>query len=468
MKFVQCIYAIVILIFAGRDTVFGETFPQTNVLTSEIKVAPPAIAVGGQFGQSVAGKSSVFVASFDNAPEQGTNKPLAAVFRKTVVGLEQQATLSVPTQANLSLQDLSTDGNQIALFGLEGDTSVIYIFGRQQEEWGLETRLLPSETIRSISISEGVMVAGAAFKALLFELKDGAWIESQILPPSDIPTIIKNGFGAAAVVNHDTILITATGDERSEPGRAYVYARDGTAWRLQADLRPEYYIYAKFGTAVALDEDTALISVFSNLYHDGWVYLFLRSAGAWTRVGDFSGVDHQEWFGRSVAVSGRNLVVGAPWGRGGSGCVYLFRRNGFGFDRLILFRNDTFHDPLGFGDSLGFDVAADDNSLFLSAPYHDSFADNGGAAFLFNFEFPPMLESAWARLADNSFHFNIADTKVGQTYNIQTTSAFDSEWITLKQLIADRTTTQVEVDIPSGPVGFFRVSNPQTSTEANR
>lgn len=462
MNSIRQIYAIAVFVFAGNLTVlFGDSAPPTNTIIAEIKIVPPQIVAAGQFGQFVAAKSNIFVASYRNAPGLGTNTPIAAVFRKTDLGLEQEATLSVPAQANLSLRDLATDGNQIALFGSEGDTSSIYIFGRQQGQWVLEKRLLPSEAISSVSISDGVIIAGALAKALVFELKNGAWIERPILPPDDIPTMLKNGFGAAAAVNHETIIITAAGDVRSDPGRAYVYVRDGETWRLQADLRPEYYIYASFGTAVALDGDTALISVYSSLYHDGWVYLFQRSAGAWSRLGEFSGADHQEWFGRSVAVSGRNLIVGAPWGRSGSGCVYLFRRNGANFDRLQLYRNDTFHDPLGFGDSLGHDVAADGNSLFLSAPFHDLYAQDAGVAFLFNFEFTPMLESAWARSSDNSFHFNIADTKPGQIYRIQTASELGAQWTTLKQLTAERPTTQVEVEIPADAVGFFRVRDSQ-------
>jgi len=467
MKSIQKIYTIIALAFAWNATaLIGDTFPQTNALVAEIKIAPPEIVVGGQFGQFVAAKSDIFVASYKNAAIVGTNTPIAAVFRKTDLGLEQEATLSVPAESNLSLQDLATDGNQIALFGVEGDTSAIYVFGRQQEQWGLETKLLPSETIRSISLSDGVIVAGAAFKALVFEFKNGAWIEKTVLPPEYIPTVVKNGFGAAAVVNDGTIIIAAVGEIRSDPGRAYVYVNDGEVWVLQAELRPEDYTYVRFGLALAIDGETALISSYPDHSNNCIVYLFQRSAGAWARIAALSPMGPQEFFGRSVAVSGRNLVVGAPSARGGSGGAYLFRRNGSSFDRLILSRDDTFHDPLGFGDSLGHDVAVGGNALFFSAPYHDAFAEEGGVAFLFNFEFTPMLESVWARPADNSFHFNIADTKPGQIYKIETTPSLGAEWTTVKQLTADHPTTQVEVDIPAGDMGFFRVSNATTKQQA--
>jgi hypothetical protein len=429
---------------------------------AEIRISPPEIAAAGQFGQFVSAKSNVFVASYKNAAELGTNTPIGAVFAKTDLGFERQATLSIPTQTNFALQGLATDGVQIALFSVKDDAAAIYIFGRHEEQWVLETNLLPSDkTIRSISISDGVIVCGAAFKALVFEFKNGAWGETAILPPDDIPTVVKNGFGAAAVINHGTIIITAVGDVRSDPGRAFVYVRAEPDWRLQAELRPEDYIYLRFGLTLALDHDTALISTYPDRSNNCIVYLFQRSAEAWVRIGNLSHTEPQEFFGRAVAVSGRNLVVGAPFARGGSGCAYLFRRNGSGFDRLTLYRNDTFHDPLGFGDYMGQAIAADANSIFVSAPFHDAFAQDAGVAFLFNFEFSPSLEFAWTRPSDNSFHFNIADTKVGQTYDVQTTAALGAEWTTLKQLTAEQPTTKVDVDIPAGAVGFFRVAIPQ-------
>ena len=467
MKGIPQIYTIIILTLAWSNTsLFGESFPQTNILVAEIKIPPPTIAVGAQFGYFAAAKSNVFVASYKISPQLGTNTPIAAVFKKSDTGFEQQAVLSIPAQSDFSLKDLATDGAQIALLGAEGNTSAIYIFGRQQQQWVLQAKLLPSETIWSISISDGVIVAGAAFKALVFELKSGAWIETDILPPNDIPAVLKNGFGASAVVDRATIIIAAVGEVRSDPGRAYVYVNYGGVWVLQAELRPEDYTYVRFGLTLAMDGDTALISSYPDHSNNCIVYLFQRSAGAWARIAAFSPFGPQEFFGRSVAISGRNLVVGAPSARGGSGAAYLFRRNGSGFDRLLLSRDDTFHDPLGFGDAMGHDVAVDDNSLFLSAPHHDAYAQDAGAAFLFHFEFTPMLELPWTRPADNSFHFNVADTKPGQIYRIQTTPSLEEEWTTLKQVTADRPTTQVEVDIPASAVGFFRVINATTRQEA--
>ena len=73
MKAIRLFYLIIFLTFACTSTeLYGETLPQTNTLVSEIKIAPPEIAVLGKFGQFVAARSNVFVASYKS--EQTCNE----------------------------------------------------------------------------------------------------------------------------------------------------------------------------------------------------------------------------------------------------------------------------------------------------------------------------------------------------------------------------------------------------------
>ena len=90
MKGIRQIYTIIILTLAWSNTaLFGESFPQTNMLVAEIKIPPPTITAGAQFGDFVAAKSNVFVASFKNAPRLGTT-PVAAVFKSPAPALRNR------------------------------------------------------------------------------------------------------------------------------------------------------------------------------------------------------------------------------------------------------------------------------------------------------------------------------------------------------------------------------------------
>lgn len=449
MKRTRRTYRILaIFIIAGCcRVVLAGTYPQTNGLKAEITIIPPKIEVEGRFGQFVAAKSNVFVASYGNPSEEGSNKVAAEVFRKREAYLEHAGALLVPAGVNFRVLDLATDGRGIALMGTEEEKPVVYLFGLAQERWILEQRIVPSESIRSISISDGVIVAGAALKALVFELKGSEWFEERLFPPAEAPAVVKNGYGWAAAVQAGRIAVGAVGDARDDPGRIYVYARVDDNWRLEAELRSEDYIYSQFGSAVALEGSTILGSVAANRYNSGMVYVFEHSSGRWNRTGTLYADRPQESFGRSVAISGRNLVAGAP----GGGYVYLFRRKGAGFEKLKLYREEI---QL---DSLGEEVAVDGNSVFFGAPAYDAYAQSAGIAFLFDFEFGLLLESPWARRGDNSFHFGVAEAKAGQSYTIETSAGVGAEWIPLKQMVAGGGTIQVEVDIPAGAVGFFRV-----------
>lgn len=91
----------------------------------------------------------------------------------------------------------------------------------------------------------------------------------------------------------------------------------------------------EFGRDVAVDGDTAVVGVPYEDYYSspGVVYVFVRSGGTWSLQATLRAADgaNNEWFGRSVAVSGDTIVVGAPrhpWGPDSTGSAYVFTRAG--------------------------------------------------------------------------------------------------------------------------------------------
>jgi hypothetical protein len=95
-------------------------------------------------------------------------------------------------------------------------------------------------------------------------------------------------------------------------------------------------------------------------------------------------------FGFSVAVSGDNMAVGAPFDDGvgsSSGSVYVFQREGMLWTKEPLFL--TAEDAAPF-DQFGFSVAISSDTMAVGAPYKSDGLTYSGAVYLFNYK-----ENTW-------------------------------------------------------------------------
>ena len=431
--------------------------PATNALTADLIIAPKVIEPMGFFGSQVAQRSNAVVIAYQTTDYSPTNSPLADIYYRSATGLVFQA--SIPRLVTpMNVYDVATDGQRIAVAASEGGVPTIYLYRPVQGEWTIESSLHPSGPVWKISISGDVLVCGSALKALVFERQGSEWRELSLLPPADVPSSVTNGFGADVAVDGETILVGARGEIRSDPGRAYVFIRENQQWRLQAELLPEPYIYTPFGSVVALHGDTALVSAFPTRFSDGFVYHFKRSAGAWHRTGALTSPQQADYFGSSLAISGRNLFVGAPWGFGGAGAVYIFRENGASFDQFLIRYDDFENSPNPPSPSLGGSISVDGNTVLAGAAGYSGFAENGGIAAMFTLKFGVALISPYARSGDQSFHFRLIESEPGQTYVLETKTSLDSEWHPVTEFSPQQTEIQLQVDFtPTSPAAFFRV-----------
>lgn len=76
----------------------------------------------------------------------------------------------------------------------------------------------------------------------------------------------------------------------------------------------------KFGTAVAIDGDTAVVSARES------VYVFARVGGVWSQQAKLTSGVPDDYFGHAVAIKGNTILVGAFGGT--TGAVYVFGRSG--------------------------------------------------------------------------------------------------------------------------------------------
>lgn len=267
----------------------------------------------------------------------------------------------------------------------------------------------------SVSVSGGAMVIGAmvqiesvpSFGAVyVYRREDDSWQEEAKLVSTN--PAAEDGFGFSADVDGGTVIVGANFEESGglRVGAAYVFRRDGIGWHQEAKLSdPEAEVFDRFGSSVAVNGNVAVVGAdgddeFGN--GAGAVHVFRRSGSVWSRdikltAGDAASGDG---FGRSVAICGQVIVVGAPWddGDGGSrsGAAYVFRRTMAGWIEEAKLRPSLVDTGMEFGEC----VSIDGDVIAIGAPCGNGAAASSGAAYIFRYMNGSWLEASKLVSAD--------------------------------------------------------------------
>lgn len=224
-------------------------------------------------------------------------------------------------------------------------------------------------------------------------------------------------FGTSVAISSDLVVVgslsedsNATGvdgnqldNSATNSGAVYVFAHSGGIWSQQAYLKASNTQNEdRFGISVAADGDTMAVGA---LYEDssatgvdgnqldnsapdsGAVYIFVRNGGIWSQQAYLkaSNTGANDYFGRSVALLGNTLIVGA-YGEGSnatgvngnqadnsaqsSGAVYVFTRSGTTWSQQAYLKASN----TDGGDLFGWSVALSGETLVVGAYGEDSFA----------------------------------------------------------------------------------------------
>ena len=220
-------------------------------------------------------------------------------------------------------------------------------------------------------------------------------------------------FGASvALYGESTIVVGAPGDQNSvggtdvSTGSAYVFTRNSETgeWSQKAKLTASNAaLDDEFGNSVAVDDDTIAVGAYgkggNSLTDSGLVYVFVKPAadGGWAnastetvqlRASDRAANDN---FGRSVAVDGNTIVVGASGDQntiGGAeastGSAYVFTRpdngwtNSAGTETAKLTASDG-----ADSDQFGRSVAVDGDTIVVGAHQNDDDGTDSGSIYVF-------------------------------------------------------------------------------------
>jgi hypothetical protein len=197
-------------------------------------------------------------------------------------------------------------------------------------------------------------------------------------------------FGGAVAIDGDTAVVGASGVEGGR-GAVYVFTRTGDAWHQSARLTAsDGEARDSLGSSVAIDGDTIVAGapgdrIGSNVFQ-GSAYTFARTGPELrTETAKLTAAEGVplEQFGSSVAIDGEVIAVAAPMPSlpGGPGSIYTFARTGPGTRPASAKLTASDGAVL---DGLGHSVAIDGDTIVATAPGAQIGAtDNQGAAYTF-------------------------------------------------------------------------------------
>lgn len=175
-----------------------------------------------------------------------------------------------------------------------------------------------------------------------------------------------------AAVSGDTAIIGSgyidIAGERDR-GAAYVLARTNRGWAFEQKLlASDGAEDDEFGRSVAIDGDTVVVGAPGD--YAGSVYVFRRSGTVWNETQKLTPSDGADGdnFGLSVGIDGDWIVVGAPRvdvsGQTDRGAAYVFHWNGSGWEQSQKLVSSEGRGLEGLGGS----VSIDGSYLAIGAP----------------------------------------------------------------------------------------------------
>ena len=311
-----------------------------------------------------------------------------------------------------------------------GNTGAAYVFERVGSSWIQTQRLLASdggpddEFGNSVAVSGDRIIVGAEYHdgagithsgaAYVFELQDSTWVQVAKLRAPD--GYEEHYFARSVDIAGDLALCGTRFDEDLgyRAGAVYLYERDESgAWGwTQKLLAGDGAAYDLFGNAVATDGTWIVSGAYwkngAGGEHAGAVYVYGYEDSEWLQTAKLEASDQEEnaEFGRSVAVDGNRILVGAVKDEG-SGSAYVFElQDDVWVETAKLIPSDA-----QYNDKFGESCAIEGDYAIVGSKNGNGSA-NTGAVYLFHHQDGAWVETAILTPIDtatqNKFGYNCA------------------------------------------------------------
>ena len=328
-------------------------------------------AAGDGFGGSVAiSGDTVVVGAPRDDNDLGNDSGSAYIYeRDTATGLFHQS-------AKLTASDAE-----------DGDTDTGHDFGG------------------SVAISGDTVVVGAKYynkynigfmpgSAYIYERPGTGWTDatqSAKLTASDADTI--DAFGDSVAISGDTVVVGANSDDDlgSASGSAYIYEKPVTGWTDANQSAKLYNPFGaaneRFGSSVSISGNTVVVGTNGDgysppAYYSAYIYERDTATGLFHQSAKLTASDGAEddGFGRSVAISGDTVVVGASHSDDASGSAYIYERPGTGWIDATQSAKLTASDAVAYSyDYFGNSVSISGDTVVVGASGNDDL----GSAYIY-------------------------------------------------------------------------------------
>ncbi len=368
------------------------------------------------FGRPVAISGDTVVVGAERDDDKGSNSGSAYIYKRIASGkwvLAKKILASDGAANDWFGRSVAISGDTVVV-GAEGndvkgnDSGSIYIFDRNEDgsdNWGEVTRIVASDGAalegfgRSVAISGDTVVVGAEFdddngsssgSAYIYEYEHGGAIGKWVLVKKILAFggAANDNFGSSVAISGDTVVV---GAQFNDSGSAYIFDRNEgrpNNWgEVTKILASDGAAGDRFGRSVAISGDTVVVGAYlddDKGSNSGSAYIYDRNNGGphnWGEVEKILASDGAagDSFGLSVAISGDIVIIGASEDddKGNdSGSAYTFDRNEGGLDNWGEVKKILASDGAA-GDSFGCSVAISGNTVVVGA-YRDD--DNGSAS----------------------------------------------------------------------------------------
>jgi len=349
---------------------------------------------------------------------------IVGAYGVTVGNYEEQGLAYIFTESDgvwsLSATLMATDGYAFDTFGsavaisggvaavgayqAQGGRGYVYVFSGSGSHWTQKAKLSTGTTADeclgwSVGVSDQTVLAGAPFAEIdgtqvgavyAFAPTDGVWSQTQQILASDAS--LGEFFGNAIATDGANIVIGADSaqiGDNSTQGAAYVFKNSGGTWTEQSKLvADDGAAFDNFGRSVAISGSTVVVGapyvVIDGNAFEGAAYVFDGSGTDWTQTQKLLAADGtaNTYFGWSVAIAGENALVGATsYYDPDTGAVYAFARSQNQWVQTQKLVSGDGPDPDYFGWSIGIS----DTTALIGEPFA-KVGDNydQGASFFYN------------------------------------------------------------------------------------
>ncbi len=317
--------------------------------------------------------------------------------------------------------------------GFASKAGSAYVFVRNGNSWIQQQKIVASDRAAddnfgiSVAVSGDYAIVGAhsedhdaaggnsalsAGSAYIFKRSGNTWVQQQKIVASD--RAAGDYFGISVAINGDHAIVGAYlededwagGNTATSAGSAYIFVRSGSIWTEQQKIvASDRGAFDYFGRSVAISGDYAIVGANNEdpvaaggnpVANAGAAYIFYQSGSTWTQHQKVVAADPSigASFGYSVAMSGDQAIVGAPYEEedetGGNaiddaGAAYIFVLSGSTWSQeQKIVANDR-----GAADYLGYSVAMSGDHAIVGAYSENENAaggntiSNSGSAYIF-------------------------------------------------------------------------------------